>query len=148
MIMASTRTDSNLCCWTHCQTNTPRSYPAAGVRSRRTAGRAAQPPSGTQFPWNPAGTRCGSSITACASPSRSSALRMCSAEDPVSAECTSVHQPAVGLAGVVGARDEDGLTQRGARPKERLELVPRSRSWRISTDSVPTIPSDSATATA
>src|SRR6202034_4846532 len=67
---ASTITDKNRCCWTHCQTITSESYPG---RAKPTGpgsdlvrpGRAGSGPgqglqngqagSGTQFPWKPAG---------------------------------------------------------------------------------------------
>ena len=52
---ARTRTESNRCCWTQCQTNTTRWYPGAV-----TAAASAQAGSGTQLPWKPAGTRWGS----------------------------------------------------------------------------------------
>ena len=83
--------------------------------------RTAQARSGTQLPWKPAGTRCGSSITACASPSMSSALRMCRRGGAGLGRVHERQQPAVRLSGVVGPRHEDGLAQRWRpRPKERV----------------------------
>ena len=73
--------------------------------------------SGTQLPWNPNGTRCGSVIRATAGAEMSSASRMFSSLESSVGVVDDRQNPAVVLGGAVGLRDEHGL---GAAPAEAV----------------------------